>query len=912
MEPFLEQVARAMLAEHGKALADVAVVLPSQRSALYLRHALAKQAASAIYSPQMYTLATFMEGLSGVRTAPGEEVLLEAYEAYRSVAGDEQRPLDDFLSWSPAMLADMSEADAHLIGLQGFYRDLRSWEDIEWTFNTTPLSEGQQRMVRYWALAGKLHAALNDRLHSQGAATAGQTARLAAMSARPFPWQRIWFCGLNAFTPAERAVIDRAHAEGLARFAWDADRYYLEDPVQEAGMHLRSAMARYSEGVVPPSNWFTEVGPRMQVLRAPNDVAQAWSAAHILKDMPAAERAHTAVVLAEPSLLPAVLEALPPDIGEVNITMGLPIASLPVGALLDAYCQALAGRRDDGAWRVEDVRALLEHPYMRRGAMASCAQQVVTTLLEDTAPYRIGQRLRALFRGLPPAIAVRLDGIFADGSEEGRKQRMDHLFALVQDSMKGDALASESIYQAALVAQRVDRLLVRYGHGADPQAWRSVMDRLLRAGRIGYFGEPLAGLQIMGLLEARALDHRHVVMLGAVEGQLPSSTADRTFIPFELRRAHGLPLRDSTDAVQAYNFLRSVQRASTVRLVYPDDGNSSPPSRFIDQLAHERFEDGGMEYVDIRVAVPLRREATIEVARTDEADRAIRARLENGLSPTMLRTWLRCPLDFWFRYVAGLVEPEDPGARIPANILGEALHGVLEDLYRPWLGAELEADRVRSALAGLPRALTDKLLAQLPKERLEHGQPLLQHTMATRAAVAHVAAQADLVAQGQRIIPLAIEHAVRLPLAGARERFGCAVQIKGRMDRVEERDGLIHLLDLKTGRVDEAHLRIDAIEPGAFGGKRGSAAQLLLYAWLWMNEHPGTHALRAGLLPLQRASASEGLFVRVAGSSTLDRTWLSAMDDVLTGVVQDMLRPGVPFMHDPESTYCTFCLAQEG
>ena len=218
MTAFLQQVAKALLAEHGAALRDVAVVLPSQRAGLYLRKWVSEEAGQPLWSPQIFTIGTFMEELSGLRPLAPEELLFEGYEAYRMVEGEKAQTFGDFLQWAGTTLADISEADAHLVPLESYYRDLRSWEEIEWTFNDNPLSQGQQRMVRFWAMVGKLHAALNARLLEQMTGTTGLIERTAAASASEVKnqWNAVWFAGLNALTPAQETVLRHFQSTGSA------------------------------------------------------------------------------------------------------------------------------------------------------------------------------------------------------------------------------------------------------------------------------------------------------------------------------------------------------------------------------------------------------------------------------------------------------------------------------------------------------------------------------------------------------------------------------------------------------------------------------------------------------------------------------------------------------------------------
>lgn len=892
MATFLELTARALLHRHGAALGDVAVVLPNQRAALYLRHALATELRAPLWSPQAFTLASFMETLSGRRVLPMEELLFEGYEAYRAMLPGAQG-IEEFMQWAPITLADMSEADAHLLPLQGFYRDLRSWEELDWSFNTEPLSQGQERMVRYWATAGRLHALLNERLAAAGTATAGGADRIAAESDAPFPWSHIWFVGLNALTPAQLRVMQRAREQGIARFAWDADRYYLRAPEQEAGRHLRELIKRFGEGEVPMADELGEGKVRIRSWKAPGTVAQAWCAGELLRDRSAAERGRTTVVLADETLLPALLEALPGDIDAVNVTMGLSLAALPVGSLLAAHTELMA---DPGGPDMRGTRAekLLHHPFLRSGVG------------EGPDAMNVEEMLNALPEELRRHARMAL-GI---GEYAAPHDRALALLSWARHHVQGDAFCTEQLYQASLVVRKVWRLLERYGHGTHAPAWSALLTRVLRTARVGFFGEPLRGVQVMGMLESRALDHEHLIVLGAQEGKLPASSAGRSYIPFELRRAYGLPLPEEQDAVQAYNFLRSLQRSRDVVLVYPEDGTANGPSRFIVQLEHELLADLPRRSVEkkVRVPVPVRRSGLVSVPHDARTDAALRQLLTKGLTPTMLRAWLRCPLDLWFRYVAGLREPEPPGVRIAGNVLGDALHGLVEDIHKPFLGSALEAGRLLAALPGMGDDLLQRLRGSVPADLLERGQPLLQRNMAVQAAQAFIRQEAEAVRGGRHIVPLALELPLREPLVPEQGALPFPVYVRGRLDRVDERDGVVHILDLKTGRVNDRHLHVEAITLEELKGDRGYAAQLLVYAWLYMQAHPEVAAVRTGLQPMQRTSGSEGLYLRVAGEEVIRRAHLPAITAMLAQAITQLLDPALAFMHDVESEYCAFCI----
>lgn len=916
MATFLEQVAQAVLAEHGTSLANVAVVLPSQRAGLHLRHALAAKAGSALWSPQLFTLSGLMERMSGMRVLPMEELLFEAYEAYRSVAGNDTGGFDEFMQWAPVTLADISEADAHMLPLQGFYRDLRSWEDLEWSFNSDPLSEGQQRMVRYWARTGQLHLALNERLLAQNAGTVGLVERCAAeKAAGPWPWERLWFVGLNAFTRTEARVLHEAQAAGIARFAWDVDAYYLDDLAQEAGEHLRKAMHTFGKGVIPVTDRLRSGGLKMRVVETATSISQAWCASTVIAGLSMDERAQTVVVLADEGLLPAVLEALPADTGPLNITMGLALASLPVGSLVEALLRLrpLMRAPEDAtpwAYRTADLEHLLLHPYLYHGASAGAIDQLLHAVHGDRAAAIPLTRLRTALGGVDASLGGRMVMALGLGADSSVHAQVLGVLSWAKEAMADDDFATEQIYQASLVLRRIDRLMHAYGHAGSAAAWSAVLPRLMRNARVGLFGEPLNGLQVMGLLEARALDHERVIILGASEGHLPASTADRSYIPYELRRAYELPVRESADAVQAYNFLRMMQRAKDAMLMHADDGASAGPSRYIAQLRHELFRERPNDMTEERalIPVPVHHPAPIAVVMGERTRQLLMQRLATGFTPSMLRTWLQCPLDFWIRNVLKVVDLDDAtGPRIPPDLLGSALHKVLEQSYAPWTGRSLKSSELRASRADLPQAIRDALNASQPDVPLDRGEPMLQLSMATDAAMAFMEGEARAIDAGEQIqlVGLEMELSASLPVASL--HLSGPVLIRGRVDRVDIRDGVLTILDVKTGRVDENDLRLKNIALEDLQKNKGHAAQLLMYAWLYMTCHPEVMAVRSGLLPLQRTSGGGGAYLKVADDDVILREHLPQITSLLQEVVAQLVHPDTRFEHEPRSKYCALC-----
>lgn len=915
MDTFLGEVASLLLADHGHDLSAVTVVLPSQRAGLHLRHELARRAGRVLWSPHTTTLNGLCERIGGLRTGNTLDLLFEAHAAYTELEGAEAAALSEFLQWAPTALRDMSEVDAHRLDLDSFYRDLRNWEELDWSFRAEGLSRGQERLLRYWRMKGTLHRTLDERWRGQGHGTAGLVERVAAervQGALPDA-PRIWAVGLNALNTAQLDVLKGLQRQERLVLVWDTDEHYLADADQEAGAALRKVIRELGPGRLPPGRSLRGLDRTITVVHAPTPVSQALFAAARLAELPAEERARTAVVLADEQLLMPLLEALPPMEGLLNVTMGMPLQTLPVGALLQALIELHRDARPGQGPSLAALERLLGHPFIAHGPTGAWARSTLHDLRQERraqVPFpRLARALATLEEPLRTHGRTVLAGHAGDGRSLGRA--LLALLAWARDACAGDAFIQEQLFLAAVAQERLDRLLARHLPAIDLRSYAELHGRLLREERLGLFGEPLQGAQVMGMLETRALDPGHIILLSAQEGHLPPATADRSFIPHELRRHHGLPSRHDQEAVSAHHFMRLIQRCPEVSLVCPGSAEEGQ-SRYIRQLELELVPVSSttVRHQRPQAPVPHREGGTISVPKDPVILRTLRERTGKGISPSALATYIRCPLDFLLTTLLGVTEREQPGAMIAPDLLGDALHKALEQAFKEVLNTALNA----TALSGVrSRALAelDHLLRKAFGEAmLAHGQPMLQYAMARKALDAFLMNEEQRLADGAHITVLGLEVPVNVPLAGSIERFGHEVRIKGRIDRVDRRDGLATILDLKTGRVHDDGMDLKELSlEGLRRMKDHHAFQLLTYACAFLESNPDEPAVAAGLLPLQRSSASAGIMLRIEGATRITRADLPRLRALLADVVADLLDPLVPFTHREQSAYCQACIA---
>lgn len=902
----LQQLAEVLWARHAGQLDRVAVVLPGRRAGLHLQKYLAAIAGRPFWAPEMIDAGGLMERLTGLRQGDTTELLFLLYEVHREQSGAHADTLAAFMQWGPVALRDMSEVDAHLLDLDDLYRDLHDYHELEeWSLRLGEQSPAQQRLAQQWRHTGPLHKGMNERMLARGMGTSGSLARLAAEKAAAgrleLPWDVVWFAGANAMEPALLAVAHHLQEQGRAGFAWDADRFYLEDRTQEAGEFLRRSMAALGPGVVPPTDTIRTRERVFNTVAVNGRMAQARYAAAWLHALTSEERAITTVVLADESLLMPLLEALPQDIGPLNVTMGVPLTALPVHGSIEALLGVLSRATGAGPL-LNDVERLLVHPFLHQGPATMTAINALYRL-EQARPAHARVDAALAQAGLIAAAELRRALAPLDSPDAGAL--VPHVEALIAHAValrKDDRLVQEQLFRLARAQQRLHQGLEQAGAATiDLESYMAIREKAFREERIPFTGEPLQGLQIMGMLETRALAMERVLVLGANEGHLPPEAAMQSWIPFAIRHVKGLPMPGHGAMISAYHFQRLAQHASWLTLLY-DAGDEAPdPSRLIAQWQREVVGQGATtgDHGSVGAGFPAHPRPVVQVLKNTALLERIAAMLKKGLSPSALGTWRNCPLDFHFRYVLGIEPLESPDGKLGSDVLGTAVHAVMEDVYRPWLGRRIDGGELAHG-TDLRRAVHDRLASDHPASVLAEGHFKLRIEMAAHALERHLQAERERLQQGETVV-LHLEHEVSAALAPD-------VRFKGRCDRVELRNGVHHILDLKTGSTDARSLMLPDLDSASLGPGQRHALQLLIYAWCYLEQHPDVDGVRAGIIPLQRNSQAEGLFLHVGGEDRITRAMLPDVAALLRAMVEELREPALPFTHQAESRYCPCCV----
>ena len=851
----------------------------------------------------MLNMGGFMERLTGLKQGEGMEMLFMLYEVYCKVPND-GRAFHEFLQWAPITLRDMSEIDGHLLDLDVVYRDLRNYHEIEdWSLRLEDQSIGQQRLATQWTRTGAMHRALHSLMAERSIGTSGWIERMAAGNKKiDLPWKKVWFAGLNAFDPATTAVVKDLLSRDLAVMAWDADHYYLDDPDLEAGRFLRRSIKDLGAGIIPPADSIKEKQRSIHPVALPNGVAQARYAAQLIAEMTPEDRRTTAIVLADEDLLMPLLEALPSTAGPFNITMGVPVHDLPVHGLIDSLLSFHKHATDEGAHH-SDVQRLLLHPFLVQPDRT--VKAIAISREEQRVRMQPGEIIslaEAAGMVIHPGMAEVMMPI-ADLSD--LEARILSLLTWAQASAKGNDLVQEQLYQMAKLQQRLHHGLKQFDRGAlDVDTYIILRERMLREASIGFFGEPLKGIQVMGFLETRSLDAQRIILLGCNDGVLPAAGNTQSWIPFDLRRTYKLPVHHDSEAITAYHLHRMLHFAEEIHLLYDTSGDKggTGPTRFLAQWEHELVPVSRTSISRRTVTPPFphRHAPPVAVRKDAHVLERLHAIGRNGFSPSAIGTWLTCPLDFYFKYVLRINETDEVNEKLGSDVLGAAVHEVMEDHFKPYVGKVIAPEDLRTDARKMELALVRKLERTFPLRTLSTGNFKLRIEMAAKALANYLTAEGERCVPSNTV-PLLLEEEVAAVLPNG-------MKIRGRCDRIDRRDGIVHVLDVKTGSVKPADVDLKMFARECIKPEKRYGLQLLIYAWAYMMQDPEVDRVWAGIIPLQRPSQAEGVLLKIDGSHDITRDRLPQITSILQGLLNEIMDPAVPFTHSIESAYCNCCI----
>jgi CRISPR/Cas system-associated exonuclease Cas4 (RecB family) len=882
MEYFLENIAGSLYSEFGNTLNRHCLVFPNRRAGLYLLKYLAAKIRKPVWTPAIFTVNELFSSYSQLQIASGEVLLFELYKIYSSLKKSPES-FDNFYFWGDMLLDDFDDADKYLVNTKLLFSNVLDIKNIDQQFggltdaqieiikkfwvNFDPKKPTREKtgFIDIWSILHDLYSGFRNSLSDQNIAYEGMIFReLAESKTESFyaglEWDMVHFIGFNALNECEKTVMLNFRKAGKARFYWDYDNSYIKNgKLNSAGFFMRENLKLFGNDMSPDWKYdtFLSAGAsvvRRRVFESSSDVAQVKLIPELVRQLPDMNEEtahHTAIVLADENLLMPVLTSLPENIGDINITMGYPLRHSLVYTLIKHLMElqrnaSVTNQKVRFGYR--EVISIMKHSLITR-LLSETDNEILKAINETNLIWVPSDRFTgsgnlAMFF-TRPATSSELSAYFKNililvassnenvQDESGKKSASQNI-------------RNEFIYRVMLSLNRLETIVNRGDVTFSTETYMRILDKLLRIQAVPFSGEPLSGIQVMGILETRALDFKNLIILSVNEGVLPSVSTGSSFIPYSLREAFRLPSINHQESIYAYHFYRLLQRAEDVTFLYNSNSEglrSGEMSRFLVQMKYD--PELKPDFLDLSFEIKSHLTIGEKIERSEEHIQQLNARFLDKnkiriLSPSAINTWLSCRMKFYYRYVNGLKEPGAVASEIDPAMLGEILHDVMRKLYNDYIGKVLTAEGIELIIRD--KSLIEREIKNSISEKFsgDEGRTVEGNEFIIRDVL--FAYIMKILRTDKSLTPFTILHleeTFSFPVSIATGDSGSDVLTGGKVDRIDITGGVYRIVDYKTGSVAE---KIASIEDLFTDDRKKDAdawLQTLLYCEAYLINNKG-------------------------------------------------------------------------
>lgn len=950
MSKFLEQVASYVNQQHGSALNRIAMVFPSRRAGIYFLKYLSALHETPSWSPVILTLSDVFATFSPLQPADQLTLVATLYKIYKEKTGSTET-FDSFYYWGEMMLSDFDDLDKHLVDAGMLFRNISDIKDLEkdvsyltepqveairifWkNFESSRPSGEKENFSHLWQNLFPVYLEFRKTLASQGIGYEGMVFREVSEKIKTegldnLPWDRIYFTGFNVLNECERSLFRYFIKRQCAGFFWDYDEAYISDTTHEAGAFLRNNLMEFPS--LLPRDEFRNLeksNKKVRIISESSNTGQAITAGNILEklaaqDIPLDE--NTAVVLADESLLMPLLYALPASAREINVTMGLPVTETPIYGFIESLVQLSHNARiirNEPCYYHRDVMGLLKSKYVSGidGTAKKLAESILTEnrVFVPAGELRLNAELEMIFP-VPDQLS--------DFSSYLRRllENLYHKAESIKDASLADiaVLEKESIFRVYLNLQRLHHVMEEQQLSMQMTTYRALLRNLLRLQTINFSGEPLGGLQVMGILETRCLDFDHLIILSVNEDILPKSSQLHSFIPYALRKGFGMSLPERQDAMYSYYFYRLLQRSADVSLLYNSVSSGMQKgemSRYLYQLkyasSHTVEEETGFHSIGTQLPknIEIRKEGKIlgklrEMHSGSASDRY--------LSPTAITTYIECSLKFCYRHLLNIRKQEEVTEEIDSMVFGNILHETIRQIYHPWQGTMVSSDILQELMKKgemMNQIISDAIRKEMMPGRAS-SRDVLQGKNILMAEILHKLVlrilKTDAAIAPLEIVEMEKTSRLDIPLKAGNRTL--SIKLGGKIDRMDKSDGRLRIIDYKTGGRESTAIDPNTLfDPSKISQNRATI-QVLTYCFLQAGI-TGNSNIQPGLY-YPRNMTGENYDPRILIKTGKDKVAIDSYEEVLGFFPDQLLQVAVSlfdeqvsFTQTPHEKSCQKC-----
>ena len=902
------------LKNKNKEISNLTFILPSKRAGIFLKHQISQVVNQTIFSPSILSIEEFVEELSQLKKISNTDLLFLFYNTYLKLTPkDIVEPFDSFSKWAQVLLQDFNEIDRYLRPQDDIFNYLSAIQDI----NHWSLAEDKTDFIKnylsFWDKLNDYYTHFTEELLFQKTGYQGLIYREAVENLESFIHsnrnKEYVFLGFNALNTAEETIIQEFLQNDLASIYWDIDSTLIDNPNHDAGLFIRQHLNQWTYFKNNSFNWKSDNYTRpknIQVFGVPKNIGQAKYIGTLLNKIKDQNNAYqnTAIVLADENLLTPTLNALPDAVSTLNITMGFPLKYIPIASLFECLFQI--HKKATQTFYYKDVITILSHQFIRPllNRDSDLASKIIETIQQNNLVYISLERLKELSSTSSEVIELLFNNHQNNATSmlSSCQELILKIKSYLSEDKSENLLSLEYLFRFNELFNELSALNSKYQHIKDIAILHGVFKELLSTETLDFQGEPLQGLQLMGMLESRVLDFETVIISSVNEGVLPSGKTNNSFIPFDVKIENQLPTYKEKDAVYTYHFYRLLQRAKNVYILYNTEADvltGGEKSRFITQLELENIHT-----IDHLMVVPETPSIKLElnrVQKTAQAQEKIKQIAGKGFSPSSLTNYIRNPIDFYYQKVLGIKQLEGVEESVAINTLGTVIHNTLEDLYKIHIDCFLTVEIIQAMKPKVNETVHEHFIAEYKEGDVTKGKNLIIFEIAKRYVLNFLNLEQEELKQGNQIKIKEIEaqNDVFISIDG----LEFPIKLTGKVDRVDEYNGKTRIIDYKTGKVEQNKVEIiDWEDITSDYTKYSKSFQILMYAYMMYKDNKITLPVEAGIVSFKNLKSGFLKFAKKESAYdknkivAISEETLEAFEKELKKLIFEICNPNIDFI----------------
>ncbi len=929
---FLEKVATELLLLSKDELKNTIVILPNRRAKVYLAKHLANNIQEPIFSPDIVSINDFIYSNLNISEANNLELLLKLYEVHKKLDKKNTQSLDQFTTWADLLIRDFNEIDLFLVSSKRLFTYLRDAKVIaQWDLEPSNLTEQERNYLNFYASLDKYYNEFKSLLLENDIAYQGMAYRLMSEEVEnlDLEYSHIFIAGFNSLSPSEDIIFKKLKEYYTTKIFWDIDKYYFENKTHEAGIALRRQLKNEDVSKINfIENNLNTSNKNIDIYGIDGNIAQVKFAAQLIEqqgEISSFNIEDTAIILANEELMIPMISSIPKNIAEFNLTMSFPLKLHPnydlANSIINLYKNHNFESTENKGLSIyyKYFLIFIQHPFIQAFLNNNTVTEIIYNINKDNISKIIvnNESLEKLANSSNELSQIFRILKLVDNNINSVLKVIIKIFELLESKESNINLENSYFTHFIDVFVNLQEILQEVSYIQKLTTLTRWIQNAMNQAPIPFSGEPLAGLQIMGMLETRTLDFKNIIILSVNEGILPKTKAYQSFILFDIKKEFKMPLPSENDAIMAYHFYRLLQRAENISLIYntsPGQVQGNEMSRFIKQIEIELpLINHNISINHQMVPFKFHSEDIIQniiIKKTPFIIEKIKDyAINKGFSPSSLNNYKRCSYFFYLQKIVGLKVDDIVEENMAYNTQGTIIHETLEDFYKNYLNKEINAEELNKSTKHILNIFHNKIYKEFGNLNTDTGRGLITKKILEQYIINYIKNEISYLKNNKCYI-LGLEERLSKKLTFKVNNEKITVNFAGSADKIDKNINTIRIIDYKTGKVEPRDLSISVYRgedqwEKMFNEKYDKAFQLMMYAWMYWDKRPSGFALHSGISALK--NNGEYYPLELYKENTITEKNISRFEHDLKELILGLLDSNIPFVQRENDRKCGYC-----